>query len=499
MVRKAGRRIEVVRFEDARRGRPASMQTIRSEADGGEEPIALERRRSKNGEQRWLLLLKVGKEQLARVWNQGLASCEPIVWRPTTKAWAPLFDVPQIASFVTSIPPEAEKMPGDARTASAPDTVRSPPPSGARMSVSEASGLDGFGTDRAALEQRSPHIPGPPRVPRRDTIKGPFGRLGEPMPELGATPRQARSTVRPPAPAASPTPALRQEQRERRRMETIETERPPASYAPAPVTQKAAVAPVVRPDSFAPQVHSTKESAPRSSGLVIERAAWLMVGVVLALVLTLFPEATHQLRSQLARWIAPELDTVGAMPSSAATPGVGAKANVASGGESKQAGGAEKAATEKKAVEKPEVGRAVAVEDLFAEKKAKESGSEGRAKGASKNESSAAKATSATTRTPVRANKGSSPEKASGPTFDTGAARRALASAVQRAQFCAAERATGTVTVTFAPSGAVQSVGLANLAGQEVRKGCVVRAFRGSRIRPFSGSAVTVQKSFRLR
>jgi hypothetical protein len=83
--------------------------------------------------------------------------------------------------------------------------------------------------------------------------------------------------------------------------------------------------------------------------------------------------------------------------------------------------------------------------------------------------------------------------------FDAAGARRALASAVAKAQFCAAERANGAVIVTYAPTGSVAGVALAHLKGDDVRKGCVVRAFRGARISPFQGEAVTVQKSFRLR
>ena len=83
--------------------------------------------------------------------------------------------------------------------------------------------------------------------------------------------------------------------------------------------------------------------------------------------------------------------------------------------------------------------------------------------------------------------------------FDAAAARRALASAVGRAQFCSGERATGTIVVTFAPAGGVASVSLASIDGTDVRKGCVVNAFKGARIMPFHGDPVTVQKSFQLR
>jgi hypothetical protein len=284
-----------------------------------------------------------------------------------------------------------------------------------------------------------------------------------------------------------------------------------------PATQRAASAPVVRPDSFAPQVSLASKARERGSSQVIERAAWLMVGVVLALVLTLFPEVTYQLRSQLAGWIAPEPDTVGEV--TAATAQQPSKA--AASAETKRALLAEETDKSKSAGEETS---SVALEDLFRDPSAK-SKADDEANGAdpddraSRGKQARSGADGATGRAPTagkaravarasaagkasaRATKATakSQTQPSGAGFDTAAARRALASAVQRAQLCASERANGTVTVTFAPSGGVQGVGLVALRGDEVRKGCVVRAFRGARVRPFDGSAVTVQKRFQLR
>lgn len=500
---------------DATEARAA--RTTRQPAFGNEEPIALQRRSPKRSEQRWLLLLKVGKEQLARVWNQGLASCEPIVWRPTTKAWAPLFDVPQIAAFVTSIQSVESAAPSVPARA-APDTVRSPPPSEVVPSHSRRSSLEELSVEAGAQSHatlRSPYIPRAPRVPR-ETVKGPFGRRGEPggvaaNPMLAST---ARATVRPPAPAASPTPALRIERAVEPRV--ADTERAPSVQALPSVRQQQQTEPalaVARPDSFAPQVRSLGRSPEKASGQLIERAAWLMVGVVLALVFTLFPEVTYQLRSQLAHWIAPEPNTV-VVADPAQTQAQGSSVKQASAKAATVSG--EKVSGDKNAAErkgKPEAEKTTAlpVEELFEHsvKDGERASDDEKSSTKDEGEAAQAKKTGASTeggsstapaapkvRAHARAGK-AQPKASAG--FDTGAARRALASAVQRAQFCAAERANGTVVVTFAPSGGVQSVGLASLRGDEVRKGCVIRAFRGARIRPFSGSAVTVQKSFRLR
>jgi hypothetical protein len=83
--------------------------------------------------------------------------------------------------------------------------------------------------------------------------------------------------------------------------------------------------------------------------------------------------------------------------------------------------------------------------------------------------------------------------------FDKNAARRALASAAARASQCGGSGARGSVVVTFAPSGLVQSATLAQLSGEDVRQACVVRAFRLAQIAPYVGGPVTVRKSFQLR
>jgi eukaryotic-like serine/threonine-protein kinase len=95
---------------------------------------------------------------------------------------------------------------------------------------------------------------------------------------------------------------------------------------------------------------------------------------------------------------------------------------------------------------------------------------------------------------------GSSPPPDSDKPFDRGAAITSLGPIASGAQSCkhADDPAgTGHVKITFAPSGTVQSavVDTPPFAGTATG-GCVAGRFRGARVPPFSGSPVTVGKSF---
>jgi hypothetical protein len=77
--------------------------------------------------------------------------------------------------------------------------------------------------------------------------------------------------------------------------------------------------------------------------------------------------------------------------------------------------------------------------------------------------------------------------------------RAAVSQAVGRAASAAAScdggPHDGKVTVTFAPSGSVQSVSLAKGFGDAAVNGCVLRAFGRARVPAFSGDPVQVRKS----
>ena len=101
---------------------------------------------------------------------------------------------------------------------------------------------------------------------------------------------------------------------------------------------------------------------------------------------------------------------------------------------------------------------------------------------------------------------GKAAQRSSGPAsaavpegFDKNAARRALASAAGRASQCGGSGTRGSVVVTFAPSGLVQSATLAQLSGEDVHQACVLRAFQSAQITPYVGGPVTVRKTFQLR
>ncbi len=100
--------------------------------------------------------------------------------------------------------------------------------------------------------------------------------------------------------------------------------------------------------------------------------------------------------------------------------------------------------------------------------------------------------------------KDSSNDKPSGGgKFNVGAAKSALSSAAARAKSCKkgdGPTGSGKVQVTFAPSGRVTSARVVSgpFGGTSVG-GCVARTFRGARVPAFSGSPVTVAKSFSIK
>jgi hypothetical protein len=83
--------------------------------------------------------------------------------------------------------------------------------------------------------------------------------------------------------------------------------------------------------------------------------------------------------------------------------------------------------------------------------------------------------------------------------FDPTVARLALSRAAWQAGHCASTDISGSVLVTYDPSGAVQDVSLSSLVGDQSRAPCIVSSFRTARISPFRGSRVTVKKSFSRR
>jgi predicted Zn finger-like uncharacterized protein len=84
--------------------------------------------------------------------------------------------------------------------------------------------------------------------------------------------------------------------------------------------------------------------------------------------------------------------------------------------------------------------------------------------------------------------------------FNMGAAKASLGGIAGGAQSCKKGDASGSgrATVTFAPSGAVQSVTVEGFESNAGTTACVSRMFRGARVPPFSGSPFSVRKSFSI-
>jgi hypothetical protein len=85
--------------------------------------------------------------------------------------------------------------------------------------------------------------------------------------------------------------------------------------------------------------------------------------------------------------------------------------------------------------------------------------------------------------------------------LNRGAALAALGTAASAASSCKRSdgpSGSGSASVTFSPEGAVKSVTVsAPFAGTSVGQ-CVATVFRGAHVPPFSGSSVTLPKSFKI-
>ena len=92
----------------------------------------------------------------------------------------------------------------------------------------------------------------------------------------------------------------------------------------------------------------------------------------------------------------------------------------------------------------------------------------------------------------------SSPSPTARLPFNVTDARKALEYAASRIRQCTSGEASGSVIVTFQPSGTVQDVSLSSMAGEVTQTSCVLGMFRAARVTPFSGGPVAVKKSFRV-
>lgn len=577
LVRRESQLIDAEREQaERRRRRTLKMGQIASSLDPGVQGAQAPTRARAPSEpdRRWLLLLRVGRDELAGIWDGRLASCEPSVWRPATKTWAPLFEVPQIATLVTATVKQRQAKTRASVPASpaprrrqpsgvAPATRRSsvpPGPAGRSVlaslpdsepqthsprtetlrpsSMAELGGQIHPLAPAARLALRSPYIPPPPRVPNLATAAARPLYADEsssgPLPSYAAEQLYRPSGAFDPAATSGPTagstssarafeaaqaaqafeaaqgfegsssegrviPLTRRTgQNPQAQLQHLPAE---SSFTPADAVLDSlgAAAPA---DSYAPHAHTvTASQAPRAAGIG-ERAGWLFGGVAAALVLTTFTGVGSSLREGVAGWFDPKPRAV---LSAEATETVVATQPIATEGapSSSRSSDTKPDEDEPSTVSVDELpvltksGRVVPARGeaeaapVVAREKEKDKDDEPVARSHAR---SSARALSA-----AQAEAAPAPAKPQPVRFDPAAARRALQSSVARAQSCTGEQANGTIVVTFAPAGGVASVSLANLTGNDVRKGCVLNAFRGARITPFQGDPVTVQKSFQLR
>ncbi len=91
-----------------------------------------------------------------------------------------------------------------------------------------------------------------------------------------------------------------------------------------------------------------------------------------------------------------------------------------------------------------------------------------------------------------------SPSSAARAPFNVSEARKTLDYAASRIRQCTSGEASGSVIVTFQPSGTVQDLSLSSMAGEVTQTRCILGMFRAARVTPFVGGPVAVRKSFRV-
>ena len=463
----------------------------------GDEPTREypRRRRPPRGAKRseWFVRLRLTEDRIAKLWVRRLAPLDVLVWWEENQTWAPLLAVPEMRTAVAAMrdtdearrhehgellppPPEEEALDLGVRDASEKlrqverRPVETPPEVEARHGAElQQSGWVEKWRQRLVAEARmTPAVKALISGAQRNMDQAAMLRPKDIRPPPSSLPPMVVDMAPPEIPAAPRAPKVEV----------------PTSHDTGSRANRATPAPtLVIPARVAPtRTASTIVGLLRSRVGSIERALWLAAAAVLmvmvvALVNRRSPSAAQssdeptQAKQASAMVRAPVVRTSVVRRPSAPT-GAASVGSEPKGGES-------------------------AASDVPRARDAQA------ARQATRRAPPSLRTVSRPPVSQVAPATGSPPTTGGGPqpevgAFDRGGARRALISAAQRVAYCGEGPISGSVVVTFVPSGFVRNVSLATLVGENVRADCVLRAFQAVRITPYSGAPVTASKSFRV-
>ncbi len=421
---------------------------------------------------RWYVRLELGSEQIADLWVRNETRRDIVVWSKGVEAWVPLLAVSSLRDAIaeahenvqreSTLPPQPESGKQSTRAAGVRTTQRLPsfPPPARLPSLDTDLIPPGPAHSIAAFGATA--LP-PPRLPDGGSDGVPPGlrlvQSSRPAP-LNRAPRAVRFESSLPPPMVPPA------------LKAVSTMAPVASDTPLPEIPPPARLPsdtVPAPPLFAPSITGAPPAPGRPGVGNAERVVWMVAGISVAVAGMLMQkghstEVASRPTATLTAQPAVRIADPAPPPAAAVVPVASAVTSPASSNPS--------------------------VESLPVATASDRTAVASSEKGLARSRTQSAK---------LAASKPMSDAKLQASGFDTGAARRALASAALRARQCTEAPASGTALITFRPTGFVQSAQILGLVGEGVRRGCVRSAFQEAQVPQFVGSPVTVSKSFRLR
>ncbi|MBN2194472.1 MAG: hypothetical protein JW751_16765 [Polyangiaceae bacterium] len=462
------------------------------ERSSREAPLSIRPPLKEDHTAEWYVRLRLREDRVARLWLEGHTRHDVLVWRDDAESWAPLLTVPQLRNAIhvqralSEPPPRVPETVRHEVAESAANPERATPSSCAPVVVDSGPVV----------------IPGAPRVPdfAAFLISGSAATTAPELPPPGTVPGTKRITTRPPPPSA--------------RVGTT-TARMPIATAPPVVGPRPTTARLIAPVPVARAARPQRVTLATLLGgdarlAQTERLAW-MAAVVAVSSFAVVTVVMHKRDAARVTALA-ELRAIAALatiPAVAANAPSEAPASEAS--TRTEPAPSTDSSTDAKTAETTAGAKTVGAKATGVD--AKVDGQEGpkskddtpaarTVRGRPRGVAGAVAATpppTAVTAAPRPPTEDSVAPATGGSAFDKAAARNAAISAAQRVRYCTEGKASGTVVITFAPSGLVSNASILSLKGDDIRQDCVLRSFQAARVNPFVGPPVTVQKSFSVK